>query len=126
MWNEGLVFKLKQNGVSGILLKLLDNYFRNRKQRVVLNSSFSDDYLVNSGVLKGSALGPFLFLIYINDLENNIKSNVKFFANNTMLLSIVKDPISSADELNHGIQTISEWAHQWKLEFNHDPSKQAT
>ena len=43
-----------------------------------------------------------------------------------MLFSIVKDPTTSADELNHDLQTISEWAHQWKLEFNPDPSKQAT
>ena len=69
---------------------------------------------------------PLLFLIYINDLENYIKSNVKFFADDTMLFSIVKDPTTSADELNHDLQTISEWAHQWKLEFNPDRSKQAT
>ena len=43
-----------------------------------------------------------------------------------MLFSIVKDPTTSTDELNHDLQTISEWAHQWKLEFNPDPSKQAT
>ena len=43
-----------------------------------------------------------------------------------MLFSIVKDPTTSADELNHGLQIISEWFHQWKLEFNPDPSKQAT
>ena len=71
--HEGLVFKLKQNDVSGILLKLLDNYLRNRKQRVVLNDSFADYSFVNSGAPQGSILGPFLILIYINDLENNIK-----------------------------------------------------
>ena len=43
-----------------------------------------------------------------------------------MLFSVVKDPTTSADELNHDLQTISEWAQQWKLEFNPDPSKQAT
>ena len=43
-----------------------------------------------------------------------------------MLFPIVKDSTTSADELNHDFQTISEWAHQWKLEFNPDPSKQAT
>ena len=124
VWHEGLVFQLKQNGVSGILLRLLDNYLRNRKQRVVLNGSFADYSLVNSGVPQGSVLVPLLFFIYINDLENTIKSNVKFFADDTMLFSIVKDPTTSADELNHDLQTISEWAHQWKLEFNPGPSKQ--
>ena len=104
----------------------MDNYFRNRKQRVVLNGSFADYSLVNSGVPQGSAIGSLLFLININDLENNIKSNVKFFAGDTVLFSIIKDPTTSADEFNYGIQTISQWAHHWKLEFNPDPSRQAT
>ena len=125
VWHERLVFKLKQNGVSGTLLKLLDNYLRNRKQRVVLNCSSADYSLINSGVPQGSVICPILFLIYINDLENNIKSNVKFFADDTMFFSIVKDPTTSADELNHDLQNITEWARQWKLEFNPDPSKLA-
>ena len=86
VWHGGLVFKLRQNGVSGILLRLLGNYLRNRKQRVVLNGSFADYSLLNSGVPQASVLGPLLFLIYINDL--NIKSNVKFFVDDTMLFSI--------------------------------------
>ena len=43
-----------------------------------------------------------------------------------MLFFIIKDPTTSDDELNHDLQNITEWAHQWKLEFNPDPSKQAT
>ena len=42
VWHEGLIFKLKQNGVSGPVLNLLNNYLINRKQRVVLNGSSSD------------------------------------------------------------------------------------
>ena len=54
------------------------------------------------------------------------KSNIIFFAGDTMLFSIVKDPTTSADELTCDLQTISEWSHQGKLEFNPDPSKQTT
>ena len=71
-------------------------------------------------------LGPLLFLVYINDLERNIKSNVKFFADDTMLFSIVNNPELSAIDLNHDLGVIHQWAHQWKLEFNPDPNKQAT
>ena len=59
---------------------------------------------------------PLLFLIYINDLEINIKSHVKFFADETMLFSIVKDPIVSANDLNYDLDIIYQWAHQWKME----------
>ena len=100
VWHEGLIFKLKRNGVSGSLLKLFVNYLHNRKQRVVLNGFQSDYSLIESGVPQGSVLGPLLFLMYINDLERNITSNIKFFADDTMLFSIVKDPTISANDLN--------------------------
>ena len=116
---------MKQNGISGSLLKLFENYLQNRKQQVVLNGSFSDYSEIKSGVPQGSVLGPLLFLIYINDLEKNIKSNIKFFADDSMLFSIVKDPVISADDLNHDLNIIYQWAHQWKMEFNPDPTKQA-
>ena len=102
------------------------NYLNNRKQRVVLNGSYSSYSTVQSGVTQGSVLGPLLFLIYINDLERNIKSNVKFFADDTMLYSMVKDPAISANNLNHDLDIIQQWAYQWKMEFNPDPTKQAT
>ena len=92
----------------------------------MLNGFHSDYSSVESGVPQGSVLGPLFFLIYINDLEENIKSNVKFFADDTMLFSSVNDPQTSANELNHDLDLIRRWAHQWKLEFNPDPTKQAT
>ena len=126
VWHDGFIFKLKQNGVSGSLLMFFQNYLYNRKQCVVLNGSYSGFSAVESGVPQGSVLGPLLFLIYINDLERNIKSNIKFFADDTMLFSIVKDPTISASDLKHDLNIIYQWAHQWKMEFNPDPTKQAT
>ena len=93
---------------------------------MVLNGSFSDYSVIHSGVPRGSVLGPLLFLIYINDLERYTKSNINFFADDTMRFSIVKDPVKSADDLNHDLDVICQWAYQWKMEFNPDPSKQAT
>ena len=126
VWHDGLIFKLKQNDISGNFLQLFENYLLNRNQRVVLNGSLSNYSVIESGVPQGSVLGPLLFLIYINDLERNIKSNINFFADDTMLFSIVKSPVITAEDLNHDLAIINNWAHQWKMEFNPDPTKQAT
>ena len=125
VWHDGLIFKLQQNGIEGNLLKLFKNYLANRKQRVVLNGSESDWGEIKAGVPQGSVLGPLLFLVYINDLEKDIKSSVKFFADDTSLFSIVCDPLLSAEELNHDLDLINRWAHQWKMCFNPDPTKPA-
>ena len=121
MWHDGLIFKLKQNGISGSLIKRFGNYLHNRKQRVVLNGFYSDYSIIESGVPQGSVLRPLLFLIYINDFEKNIRC-----ADDTMLFSIVKHPVISANTLNNDLDIIYQWAHQWKMEFNPDPTKQAT
>ena len=124
VWHEGLLFKFKQNGINGKLLNLLKSYLANRHQRVLLNGTESGWRIVESGVPHGSVLGPLLFLIYINDLENGIKSHIKNFADDTSLFTIVKNPDISTLELNHDLHLISQWAYQWKMSFNPDPTKQ--
>ena len=59
-------------------------------------------------------------------LREILNLNVKLFADDTMLFSIVNDPVISANELNHDLKVINQWAYQWKMEFNPDPNKQAT
>ena len=120
MWHEGLLFKLKRNGINSKVLNLA-----NRNQRVHLNGSESGWGIVASGVPQGSVLRPLLFKIYINDLENGIKSHTQFFSDETSLFTIVKDQDISALELNHDLHLISQWAYQWKRSFNPDPTKQA-
>ena len=82
---------------------------------MVLNGLISEYSGIESGVPQGSVLDPLLFLIYINDLERNNKSNIKLFADDTMLFSLVKDPDISALDLNHDLDIIRKWAEQWKL-----------
>ena len=71
-------------------------------------------------------LGPLLFLTYINDLSHDISSICKMFADNTSLFSKVKDSNLSLSDLNYDLETINQWAHQWKMSFKPDPNKQST
>ena len=70
VWHEGLLFQLRQNGISEKLITLIKDFFRCRKQRVVLNDQHLSRADVKVGVLQRAILGPLLFLIYINDLPN--------------------------------------------------------
>ena len=83
VWHDGLIYKLKQNGIKDKLLCLLIDFLKKRQQRVVLNGQSSSWTKVNAGVPQGSILGPLLFLIYINDLPNGLQSNPKLFTDDT-------------------------------------------
>ena len=98
-------------GISGELHKLVENYLSGRLQRVVLNGQTSSWRPILAGVPQGSILGPLLFLVYINDLPNGLKSNAKLFADDTSLFTIVKDKNESADVLNNDLLLISKWTY---------------
>ena len=112
-------------GISGELHNLLENYVLGRLQRVVLNGQSSSWRPVLVGVLQGSTLVPPLFLIYINDLPNERKSNVKLIADDTSLFTIAKDKNEITNILNDDLLVISRWAYNWKILFNPDSSKPA-
>ena len=77
-------------------------------------------------VPQGAVLGPLLFLMYINDLRHDISSVCKMFADDTSFFSKVKDSSLSISDLNYDLETINQWAYQWKMFFNPEPNKQAT
>ena len=112
-------------GISGDLYNLLENYLSDRFQRVLLNGQASSWRSVLAGVPQGSIMGPLLFLIYINDLPNELKSNAKLFADDTSLFTIVKDKTESANILSNDLSEISKWVYDWKMLFNPDPCKSA-
>ena len=74
---------------------------------------------------QGSILGRLFSLIYINDLLDDLTSNPKLFANDTSLFSAVQNINSATTNLNSDLGKISDWAFQWKINFNPDPNKQA-
>ena len=77
------LYKMKQNGVSGNLLNLIIDFLNTRKQRVVLNEENSSWASVKAGITQGTFLGLLFFLIFINDLSDNLVSNTKLIADDT-------------------------------------------
>ena len=108
VWHDGIIFKL-------------ETYAHVRFQMVVLNGQISTWELAKSGVSQRFVLGPLMFLIYINDLPDNIQSTCRIFADRTSLFSHVFNKDTSQDELNHDLQKVSDWVFQWKMQFNRDP-----
>ena len=107
VWHDSLLFKLKQNGASGNLFQLIKSFLNGRFQRVLLNGQTSDWETIQAGVPQGSNLGPLFFLIDINDLTNNLNSNIKLFADDTSLFSEIWDPLETANVLSNDLKKNS-------------------
>ena len=118
MWHRGLLYKLQSVGISGLLLQWFTDYLDNRKQRVVLPGANSDWTSVKAGVPQGSILGPLLFLLYINDIVENINSSTRLLADDTSLYIIVDNPTEAANQLNSDLSKIHQWATKWLVKFN--------
>ena len=91
----------------------------------MLNGQCSTWKEVLAGVPQGSLLGLLFFLVYINDLPVGLQSNVKIFADDTSLFSVMLDSLKLLTLLNSDLRLIMKWAVQLKMSFNSDPSKQA-
>ena len=100
------------------VLKWFASYLSGRRQRVVLNGQATDWTQVLAGVPQGSILGPLLFLLYINVIVKYIGCSIRLFAVDTSLYIIVECPNAAARCLNADLQTISQWAEDWLVNFN--------
>ena len=96
VWHKDLIFKLKQNGISDKILNIITDFLSFRKQRVVLNGQASPWVSTEAGVPQGSILGPLLFLIFINDLSDDLSTTAKLFADDTFFFSVVQNVSTSA------------------------------
>ena len=90
-------------------MTILKDFLSDRKQRVLLNGIESSWNPIFAGVPQGSVLGPLLFLIYINDLTDNISSNIKLFADDSTLFIKVTDLVTSHRLLTEDLDTITKW-----------------
>ena len=121
VWYQDILYKLKQNGISVNFTWLL------KRLKVKSCIEWTKFLWANAEaeVPQNSIVGPLLFLFYINDLPDNLSANATLFADNTLLFSVVHDVTISFCDLNYDLNRVREWAFQWKMSFNLEPSIQA-
>ena len=124
-WHKELLYKFKQNGISGKLFDIITDFLNFKKQRIVLNRQYYSWTSIEVGVSQRFILEPLLLLIYINDFSDNLTANVKLLADETFHFPIVHNTNTSTINLNKDLNKIKNWAIQWEMSFNADPSKQA-
>ncbi|CAB4045118.1 Hypothetical predicted protein, partial [Paramuricea clavata] len=103
VWHKGLLYKLKLIGVRDPLLSWFESYLLDRKQRVVIDGQFSQWKNINAGVPQGSVVGPLLFLVYINDITENLETNPILYADDTSLFDIVESPDITSVKSNNDL-----------------------
>ena len=121
-----LLHKLTSYGLDLDTLRLLENYLKNRKIKIKINGTFSnqsEDNYINCGVPQGSILGPLLFLLYINDLPDTLCCKTFIYADDTSIY-IPIDPLHPNESLNtlqNDLNKINDWSQLWGMFFK--PSK---
>ena len=83
VWHTGLLHELKSSGISGQIFGLISSFLSNKRRLVVLDGKSSQKYPVNAGVPLGSILGPTHFLLYINDLPDDVIGDIAITADDT-------------------------------------------
>ena len=117
-----LICKLKAHGISGKILTWIENWSLNRKQRVVVNGKLSWLIDVLSGETQGSILGPLLFVIFINDLDDGVINKLLKFADDTKIVSKV-GTANDVKVLQHDLHKLFQRSKNWQMLFNTDKSK---
>jgi hypothetical protein len=118
-----MIRKLKSYGILGDLLIWFKNYLRGRRQFVFVNNELSDSGLVKAGVPQGSVSVPLLFLLYINDITDNLGNLTRLFADDTSLSYSGKNFDLMQIEINNDLQILDQSAKTWLVDFNPKKTK---
>ena len=106
-----LLAKLQHYGIQGKLLCWFESFPTQRSQSAVCEGKSSTSSPVKSGVPQGTVLGPLLFLLYINDLPDNLQSSVKLFADDTLLYGVIASD-TDCDHLQDDLWKLEQWQNQ--------------
>lgn len=117
--HQRLLKKLQHYGVRGNLNRWIADFLSDRQQEVVLEGVHSEATQVTSGVPQGTVLGPLLFLVYINDMPENISSTTRLFADDSLVYRIIRTEEDQA-LLQEDLDKLQKWERDWLMQFNAD------
>ena len=112
-----LMLKLKAHDIGNDVISWIEKWLTHRRQRVIVDGQISNWKSVLSGVPQGSVLGPILFLIYINDLEDDISSKVLKFADDTKVFRKVTND-TDKQSLQDDLDKLVKWSEKWQMLLN--------
>ena len=124
VWHASLLHKLESYGILALIFGLISSFLSNRRLQVVLDGKSLQEYPVKAGVPQGSILGPTLFLLYINDLPDDVICNIAIYADYSTLYSKCdKSPdlwqqLELASEFESGLRDTVDWGRKWLFDFN--------
>ena len=117
VWIRGLILKLKRYGIKDRLLRWLNSYLENRNQRVVLKDGISKAGNLRAGVPQGSVLGPLLFLVYVNDIVDEVLGLCRLFADDTSIGHSAHDEHTLVNLTDIDFSNLSKWSEQWLVKL---------
>ena len=117
--HERLLVNVMAHGIQGSAARWIRNWLAGRRQSFCINQTFSSWTPVTSGVPQVNVLGPLLFLIYINDLDNGIVRKISKFADDTKLCHSSRNP-EEVLELQEDLNRLVDCANTWQMNFNID------
>ncbi|KAJ4430057.1 hypothetical protein ANN_22265 [Periplaneta americana] len=120
-----LIDKLSRLGIDKRVVLWIQEFLKGRTQRVRVGHEISEIGNISSGVPQGSVLGPLLFIIYVNDLCQNITSNVRLFADDCIIYRKIRNN-SDVDAIQTDLNKIYNWALMHKMKINGSKSKSIT
>ena len=112
-----LLTKLDHYGIRGDVHQWISCFLKERIQQVVVDGTMSDSVEVESGVPQGTVMGPLLFLLFINDLPQQVTSEARLFADDCLLYRAVRTP-EDHYALQRDLENLHSWSITWGMSFN--------